>query len=122
VAELRTAGCHDKLLAAAVADPQRYRVIREDKPEPIPVRQAPRPKPRTTFFVDNSRCADPVEVWIDGSHIGQVAPGRRSALVADGGERTLCLLLPGGAQCGDRGTVRQVYLHDGWSTTLYCPK
>ncbi len=120
--ELRAAGCNDKLLAAAFADPQRYRVIREDKPEVLPVRQAPRAKPRTTFFVDNSRCADHVEVWIDGSHIGQVAPGRRSALVADGGERTLCLLLPGGAQCGDRGTVRQVYLHDGWSTTLYCPK
>jgi tetratricopeptide (TPR) repeat protein len=120
--ELRAAGCTDKLLAAAVKDPQRYKVIVEDKPEPLPVRQPPRPKPRATFYVDNTRCADPVEVWIDGTHIGQVAPGRRSALVADGGERTLCLLLPGGAQCGDRGTVRQVYLHDGWSTTLHCPK
>lgn len=120
--ELRAAGCTDKLLAAAIADPQRYRVIQEDKPEPIPPRQAPRPKPRTTFFVDNTRCADPVDVWIDGTQIGQVSPGRRSALVTDGGERTLCLLVPGGARCGDRGTVRQVYLHDGWSTTMYCPK
>jgi tetratricopeptide (TPR) repeat protein len=120
--ELRAAGCSDKLLAAAAADPQRYKVIAEDKPEPIPTRPPPRAKPRTTFFVDNTRCADPVDVWIDGAHVGQVSPGRRSALVADGGERTLCLLMPGGAQCGDRGTVRQVYLHDGWSTTLYCPK
>ncbi len=120
--ELRAAGCSDKLLAAAFSDPLRYKVIQEDKPDPIPVRPPLRAKPRTTFFVDNTRCADQVEIWIDGAHIGQVAPGRRSALVADGGERTLCLLLPGGAQCGDRGTVRQVYLHDGWSTTLYCPK
>ncbi len=120
--ELRAVGCTDKLLAAAVKDPQRYKVIVEDKPEPLPVRPPPRPKPRATFYVDNSRCSDPVDVWIDGSHIGQVAPGRRSALVADGGERTLCLMLPGGAQCGDRGTVRQVYLHDGWRTTLHCPK
>jgi hypothetical protein len=120
--ELRAVGCSDKLLRAAVKDPMRYRVIVEDKPDAVPVRQPPRPKPRTTFFVDNTRCADPVEVWIDGSHVGQVAPGRRSAMVADGGERTLCLLLPGGAQCGDRGTVRQVYLHDGWSTTMHCPK
>jgi len=35
-------------------------------------------------------------------------------------ERTLCLLVPGAAQCGDRGTVRQVYLHDGWSATMHC--
>ena len=58
----------------------------------------------------------------DGSLAGQVAPGRRSALVADGGERTLCLLGLGAAQCGDRGTVRQVYLHDGWSVTMHCVK
>ena len=120
--ELRVAGCTDRLLKAALADPLRYRVVQDDRPEPVATRPPPRPKPRTTFFVDNTRCADAVDVWIDGNHVGQVAPGRRSALVADGGERTLCLLLPGGAQCGDRGTVRQVYLHDGWSTTLYCPK
>jgi tetratricopeptide (TPR) repeat protein len=120
--ELRAAGCTDRLIAAAIADPQRYRVIADDKPEAIPPRQPPRAKPRTTFFVDNTRCADPVEVWIDGSQIGQVAPGRRSALVTDGGERTLCLLVPGGPRCGDRGTLRQIYLHDGWSTTMHCTK
>jgi hypothetical protein len=32
------------------------------------------------------------------------------------------LLGPGAAQCGDRGTVREVYLHDGWSVTMHCPK
>lgn len=120
--ELRLVGCNDKLLAAAVKDPARYRVIVEDKPETTPAHVALRPRPRATFYVDNSRCLDPVDVSIDGSHLGQVAPGRRSALVADGGERTLCLLGPGSAQCGDRGTVRQVYLHDGWSVTLHCPK
>lgn len=122
VPELRAVGCTDKLIQAALKDPLRYRVVHDDKPEPVATRQPPRPKPRTTFFIDNTRCADPVDVWIDGSHIGQVAPGRRSALVADGGERSLCLIVPGGAQCGDRGTVRQVYLHDGWSSTMYCPK
>lgn len=122
VPELRVVGCTDRLLAAAVADPMRYRVIEEDKPEQIPTHAPPRARPRSTFFVDNSRCPDPIDVWIDGAQIGQVAPGRRSALVADGGERSLCLLGPGAAQCGDRGTVRQVYLHDGWSVTIYCPK
>jgi hypothetical protein len=120
--ELRAVGCTDRLLAAAVADPVRYHVVEEDQPEPIPTTQPPRPRPRATFYVDNAQCIDPVEVWIDGAQLGQVAPGRRSALVADGGERTLCLLVPGAAQCGDRGTVRQVYLHDGWSVTMHCPK
>jgi tetratricopeptide (TPR) repeat protein len=120
--ELRVVGCTDKLLAAAVADPSRYHVIEEDQAETVPTQAPPRAKPRTTFFVDNTRCADPVDVWIDGGQVGQVAPGRRSALVADGGERTLCLLGPGAAQCGDRGTVRLVYLHDGWSVTMHCPK
>ena len=120
--ELRVVGCNDKLLAAAIADPDRYRVLEEERPEPIPVTQPPRPRARATFYLDNVRCADPVDVWIDGTHLGQVAPGRRSALVADGGERTLCLIVPGGAQCGDRGTLRQVYLHDGWTATMHCNK
>lgn len=122
VPELRFAGCSDKLLAAAVADPDRYRIIQRDKPDSKPQNLPPRPKPRATFYVDNTGCPDAVDVWIDGAVIGQVAPGQRSALVTDGGERTLCLIGPGAAQCGDRGTVRQVYLHDGWTTTLHCPK
>jgi hypothetical protein len=118
--ELRAVGCTDRLLAAAVADPARYQRVEEDHAAPIPTTQPPRPRARATFYVDNARCLDPVEVWIDGTQLGQVAPGRRSALVADGGDRTLCLLVPGSAQCGDRGTVRQVYLHDGWSVTMHC--
>ena len=122
IPELRAVGCSDKLLAAAVADPDRYRINEENRPDTIPVTQPPRPRARATFYIDNVRCADPVDVWIDGSHLGQVAPGRRSALVSDGGERTLCLIMPGGAQCGDRGTLRQVYLHDGWTATMHCNK
>ena len=120
--ELRVVGCSEQLLAAALANPARYHVIEEDKPDVIPAQTAPRAKPRTTFFVDNTGCPDTVTVWIDGKQLGEVAPGRRSALVADGGERSLCLINPGGAQCGDRGTVRQIYLHDGWSVVMHCPK
>lgn len=122
VPELRAVGCSDKLLAAAVKDPEHYKVITEDVPEALPAQTPPRPKPRATFYVDNTRCSDAVDVWIEGQLLGSVAPGRRSALVADGGEKTLCLVREGGAQCGDRGTVRQVYLHDGWSVTIHCLK
>ena len=120
--ELHAVGCTDRLLAAAVADPARYQLVEDDQAEPIPTTQPPRRAAHATFYVDNRQCPDPVEVWIDGAQLGQVAAGRRSGLVADSGERTLCLLSPGAAQCGDRGTVRQVYLHDGWSVTLHCPK
>jgi hypothetical protein len=110
------------VLAAAVAHPADYHVVAEDTPERLPKQAAPRARPRSTFFVDNTRCSDAVDVWVDGVAVGQVAPGRRSALVADAGERTLCLLGPGAAQCGDRGTVREVFLHDGWSVTMHCVK
>jgi len=120
--ELAAVGCTDRLLAAAIDDPPRYQVVEEDRPEAIPATQPAQRPSHATFYVDNTQCPDPVEVWIDGAQLGLVAPGRRSALVTDGGERTLCLLAPGSAQCGDRGTVRQVYLHDGWSVTMRCPK
>jgi Flp pilus assembly protein TadD len=120
--ELRAAGCSDRVLSAAVAHPADYHIIEEDAPERLPTQAAPRTKPRSTFFVDNTRCGDPVDVWIDGALVGQVAPARRSALVADAGKRTLCLLGPGAAQCGDRGTVREVFLHDGWTVTMHCVK
>jgi hypothetical protein len=122
VPELAAVGCTERLLAAAIADPARYQVPEEDRPEPIPATRPPQRAAHATFYVDNRQCPDPVDVWIDGAQLGQVAGGRRSALVTDGGERTLCLLAPGAAQCGDRGTVRQVYLHDGWSVTMHCPR
>ena len=120
VPELRRVGCSDCLLAAAVADPKSYHVIQEDRPEPIPVHTAARAKPRITFYVDNTSCPDPMDVSVDGAPVGQVAPHTRSAFLADAGERTLCLLGPNAAQCGDRGTNRTVYLHDGWNVTLKC--
>ncbi len=120
--ELRAVGCTDRLLAAAVADPARYHIIEGDQPVVVPTTTAPRPRARATFYVDNTECNEAVDVWIDGAQLGHVPPKHASALVADGGERALCLIVPGAAPCGDRGTVRQVYLHDGWRVTLHCPK
>jgi hypothetical protein len=120
--ELRVAGCNDKLLNAAIANPDAYRIVVPDVvPEP-PATLPPRPKARATFYVDNAQCPDVVDVWVDGAQVGQVSPGRRSALVADAGQHTMCLLTPGSAQCGDRSTNRQIYLHDGWSVTMHCPR
>ncbi|CAN5875657.1 hypothetical protein BH11MYX2_BH11MYX2_18020 [soil metagenome] len=120
--ELRTAGCNDKLLAAAIANPDAYRAASPEAPPEPPASLPPRPKARATFYVDNVQCPDAVDVWVDGAQVGQVSPGRRSALVADAGQHTMCLLMPGSAQCGDKSTNRQIYLHDGWSVTMHCPR
>ena len=98
-----------RLLAAALMDPARYHVIEEDKPDIDPGQQtAPRAKPRTTFFVDNTGCPIRSTVWIDGKSARRRSlPAGAAALVADGGRRARsALITPGGVQCGDRGTVR----------------
>src|SRR5262249_2173798 len=46
--ELGAAGCTDRLLAAAIADPARYHLVEEDQPEPIPKTQPARPRAHAT--------------------------------------------------------------------------
>jgi len=121
--ELRAAGCDDKALAAGGQLALTDRGPFED-PQPQPQRE-PRGatgRARATIYVDNTRCREPVDVWIDGELLGRVDSGRRSALPTVAGARSLCLLAPAAAQCGDRGTVRHVYVHDGWTATMHCPK
>lgn len=118
--ELAVAGCTVALLASASADPTSIAANDNEFVEPAPKQESPRSVPRATFFVDNTSCRESVDVYIDDNLLGRAAAGRRSAWVADGGDRSLCLILPGTGQCGDRGTVRRVYLHDGWTVTMRC--
>lgn len=122
VAELRRLRCTDALLQAALEDPRRFPITEEEKPAVIPQAAARRAPPRAMFYVDNTQCPDPAAVWVDGESLGTVAAGERGAFVAEPGERTLCLTLPDSASCGDRGTVRQVYLYDDWTVTMHCPR
>jgi tetratricopeptide (TPR) repeat protein len=122
VAELRKVRCSDALLQAALDDPRRFPMAEDDKPQAVPAAAARRPPGRAMFYVDNTECPDPATVWVDGESLGTVEAGKRSAFVAEPGERTLCLTLPDSAACGDRGTVRQVYLYDDWTVTMNCPK
>jgi len=120
--ELKSHGCSDALLAAAAADPGRYAVrVQPREVVPTQTRKPPQPR-RETFFVDNRDCPEPLMVFVDGEAVGE-APGReRSALTGEAGQRTLCLIGKGTAACGDRGTVRQAYLHEGWEVVMRCPK
>jgi len=74
-----------------------------------------------TFFVDNSECNAPVSVYIDGTLLGQVKSASKSAFQALSGRHTMCLITDKSAkQCGEPGTVRTSYIHNGWSITLRC--
>ncbi len=78
------------------------------------------PPAQATFYVDNRSCLDPVAVWVDGEQVGDAPGGQRAAMSAPVGRRTLCILPPGSGACGDQGTVREIYLADGWAVTLHC--
>jgi tetratricopeptide (TPR) repeat protein len=118
--ELKSRGCNERLLEAAAADPQRYAVrIPPRKPEKAPVVKPRRPR-RASFFVDNRKCKDDVTVFVDGEPVGKVAADERAALYADAGRRTVCLIVGAASTCGDRGTVRQIYLHEGWEAVMRC--
>jgi hypothetical protein len=120
--ELRAHGCSDALLAAAAADPGRYRPRIEPRAVTPTQTRRPREPRRESFYVDNRGCTEELIVYVDGERVGSVAGGERAALTADAGQRTLCLIGRGTASCGDRGTVRQVYLHEGWEVVMKCPK
>lgn len=74
-----------------------------------------------TFFVDNRKCEQPVELYVRGELLGRAEGGARAAFQTLAGRQSLCLLPEdAGASCGEAGTVRAAYIYDGWQTTLRC--
>jgi hypothetical protein len=96
-------------------------------PQPLPRKTAaeapPRPATMVTFHVDNSHCPSAVRVVVDGTAVGEVQPQSHSAFRSRSGPHELCLLHEGAvAKCGQAGTIRKTYLHEGWTVQLRCPK
>jgi hypothetical protein len=118
--ELKSHRCTEVLLTAAAADPERYTPRIQPKEVVKSQTRVPREPRHESFFVDNRDCPEPLTVYVDGEEVGVVPGGERSVLTADAGQRTLCLIGKG-ATCGDRGTVRQIYMHEGWEVHLRCP-
>jgi tetratricopeptide (TPR) repeat protein len=121
--ELHAVGCRDDLMAAALVAPIAGPPVAADESAQVaaPAAAAPPTPAKATFYVDNRECPDTVTVWIDGEKIGAVPGGERSALTAVVGRRTMCLMEPGGGNCGEQGTMREIYLADGWAVALHCP-
>jgi hypothetical protein len=82
---------------------------------------APIPASMATFFVDNSSCPSSLRVYLDGALVGDVTGTAKAAFRALVGRHELCLIpATSPAQCGDPGTLRKTYVHDGFSITLRC--
>jgi hypothetical protein len=108
---------------------------REPAPAPEKVAASPRPKleeapagatsamaaPAIWIDVDNTLCAQPTRVSVDGQSLGEVAPRKRTSVRTHAGPREICALPASDARaCGDPGTIRKAYLHEGWSLTVHC--
>jgi len=79
------------------------------------------PATTVTFYVDNRACPAAQAVYLDGTLLGEVPGEQRTAFQALAGHHALCLVPAGSAaRCGDPGTVRTAFLHDGWSIALHC--
>ncbi len=74
-----------------------------------------------TFFIDNSSCPTALRIYVDANLVGEVGSSAKAAFQSPVGRHDLCLIpSTSQQQCGDPGTVRRTYIHDGWSITLRC--
>jgi hypothetical protein len=71
--------------------------------------------------IDNTRCAQPSTLTIDGAAIGDVAAQKKIPVRTHAGPHELCVLPAADKRtCGAAGTVRRVYLYDGWTLAVRC--
>ncbi len=79
------------------------------------------PAAKKKFFIDNSSCSTSLRVFVDANLLGEVGSSAKAAFQALVGRHDLCLIPSSSQQqCGDPGTLRKTYIHDGWSITLRC--
>ena len=79
--------------------------------------------PAIWIDVDNTLCAQPTRVTVDGQPLGEVSARKKTSVRTHAGPREICALPTSDARaCGDPGTVRKAYLHEGWSLTVHCDK
>jgi hypothetical protein len=73
--------------------------------------------------IDNSHCARPSQLQIDGRSYGALPGHKRTSVRTHAGPHEICVLPSQEKQtCGDAGTLRQVYFYEGWSLTVRCDR
>jgi hypothetical protein len=105
----------DDILAAADAIPGRGRLAS------TPDGTDPTPGPAIWIEIDNTRCAEPSALTLDGLPVGQVPPGKKASVRTRAGPHALCVLPQSDRRsCGAAGTIRRAYLYEGWSLAVRC--
>lgn len=73
--------------------------------------------------VDNSRCAVPSRLAIDGVGVAEIAAGKKTQVRVRSGPHEICVLPATDTRaCGAPGTLRRATFHDGWSVTVRCDR
>ena len=73
--------------------------------------------------IDNALCNEPTRLAIDGRAVGQIGPRNKTSVRARSGPHEVCALPASDRRsCGDAGTMRKAYLHEGWRLTIHCAK
>jgi hypothetical protein len=112
----------DEAREPAAPAPDKAALARPKLEEPSPP-GATLAAPAIWIDVDNTLCAQPTRVSVDGQSLGEVAPHKRTSVRTHAGPREICALPASDARaCGDPGTIRKAYLHEGWSLTVHCEK
>jgi hypothetical protein len=79
--------------------------------------------PAIWIEIDNALCNEPTRLAIDGRAVGQIGPRNKTSVRARSGPHEVCALPASDHRnCGDAGTLRKAYLHEGWQLTIHCTK
>ncbi len=98
-------------------------VVPRAKPVAPPPVGAAMAAPAIWIDVDNTLCAQPTRITVDGQSLGEVGARKKTSVRTHAGPRELCALPESDPRaCGDAGTIRKAYLHEGWSLTVHCDK
>jgi hypothetical protein len=90
---------------------------------PAPVARTGESAPAIWIDVDNTLCGQATRVSVDGQALGEVGARKRTSVRTHAGPREICALPASDPRgCGDPGTVRKAYLHEGWSLTVHCTR
>ena len=102
--------------AAGSADPNR--TVRTP-----PKTAAPTTAPAVWIEIDNSHCARPSQLQIDGRSYGALPGHKRTSVRTHAGPHEICVQPSQEKRsCGEPGTLRQVYFYEGWSLTVRCDR
>ena len=79
--------------------------------------------PAIWIEIDNALCNEPTRLAIDGQAVGEIGPRNKTSVRARSGPHEVCALPASDRRsCGDAGTMRKAYLHEGWRLTIHCAK